>query len=145
MKTLRFITLRENRALNRLSEYCGKSSKDLTDKIINVLLSDEILIDTPEECGEMLSDVLKECGYSIETFAVYCFKVGFPTLIEILNGIQIWGVYNECPECGSEWNENEHEKECSNPVCGCSVRTINEPDYDSMFKGHDYDLTERLN
>jgi len=127
------VTLRENTALVELSIYSGRTIDELTSKILTDLISINCIYDIPEECGETLETILSENDYSLEQFAVNFFKVSTPRIILILKGLQIWGLKNECVDCGCEmiYNDISERSECKNDVCGCSINTNYTPDPDA--------------
>lgn len=128
----KIVTLRQNHSLVKLSVHSKKSIDILTDRIIAVLIQYKIIYDSPEFCGETLKYVLEENDFNLEVFAVYCFHVSTPEIIKILEGIRIWGLSNDCENCGCamEYNDMSEHKECINDVCGCSINMDNTPDSD---------------
>jgi len=129
MKT-KIVTIRENTAMVNLSLYLDKSIDELTDTIIECMIGEKLLHDIPEECGELLSTILKEEDRTLIQFTVFCFGFLTPTLLKILKGVQFWGIANDCDDCGNEMREDEEYKECINDGCRCSIKTDNSPDPD---------------
>ena len=140
-----FITLRKNQALTDLSNYAGRTIDEVQEKIIGDLIKHNVLSDIPEECGETLENILIENDHTLESFAVHCFKVSFPKLLKILKNIQIWGIYDECEDCGCELEEDETEMKCVNPVCGCSIQTVYERDPDEYRDDCPLELLQEFN
>ena len=144
MKT-NFITLKNNQSLRELA-YCTKRTTDeVRNDIIYKLLNRELVHDIPEFCGESLENILIQNDETLTGFSAFFYKAYSPRFIKILKGIQIWGKDNDCKDCGCEMVEDETENVCSNPVCGCYIQTVFEPDYDTMFGGRDYNNEFRLN
>lgn len=139
------VTLRENHALIKLSTNYSVHIDELTEKILNDLTSIGCLYDIPEECGETIENLLIENDYTLEQFSVKSFQMSSPTVLSILKGLQIWGIHNDCEDCGCEMIEKEDEKECSNPVCGCSINTNYAIDPDWYRDDCKIDYTYSLN
>jgi len=132
MKT-NHITLRENEALTALSVYSARTIDDLRNTIMNGLIESDLIQDTPEICGETLQYVFQENGMRAEQFAVYHFNVSSPKITTLLNRLQVWGVADQCENCGCAMHYDdisEHE-ECINDVCGCSISVDYTPDPDA--------------
>lgn len=132
------VTVKKNESLFDLSIYTKLNIEILTENILKILLKYTIIHDIKEECGEDLSYALSENGFTVEAFTVCCFNVCTPKLIEIMNGLQLWGVFDECPKCGCEVLEYK----CENPECDYQKYILYEPDYDSLKGGHDYKWEE---
>lgn len=119
----RIVTLRDNYALEEISKMSDYSKDWVSDRIIDCLKKLNFIHDIPEECGETLQYVMDQNSADLEIFGVYCFHKCSEKLITLLKGIQLWGVEDDCDTCGCKMEESEDEKECINPVCGCTINT----------------------
>lgn len=117
------ITIRKNKSLERLAQRC-KISIHSVDEFLISKLSDKgiIYLNETEFCGMTLLEMFKHQGITLTGFAVKAFgnTFYFPELLKILENIQIWGIEDECTECGCEMEYsgtfNSNYSKCIN--CG---------------------------
>lgn len=137
MKT-KHITLKENESLKRLAARAKDSISGATDFLLSKLFEYEILEDEQEFCGRMLIDIINdhpEQNITLTAFILKAYGTCFAELLDIIQGIQIWGLYDDCYSCGCEMHYQETRtnvepkwKEC--PNCGFELYTGSEYDPD---------------
>lgn len=116
------ITILKNDSLKRLHERVKGDLDMLIIDLLNRLSKiDGIYLDDTQLCGMMLPDILHEVGSNLVSFAKENY--GSPTFdfLESMSGLQIWGIENDCSDCGCEmeYQDNGYEGEwyeCTN--CG---------------------------
>ncbi len=99
--SFKHITLKDNLELYKLSEYVEIPVSELIDKILVHLYKLEYILDTQEECGMLLIEILAIQHYEIRSFCQNIFNVWTPRLESYLNMIYVWGNY-DCPDCGCQ-------------------------------------------
>ena len=122
------ITIRENEALKKLAERCKDTIKSTTDFLLTKLLELDLVLDEPCHCGMSLAEIPHENNNTLTGFVIKAFKCCSPSILTIMEDIQIWGLENECPDCGCKLIEDEDGIECENDICGCSINFESDPD-----------------
>ena len=115
-----FITIRENQSLINLAARCKDSIENVTDFILKNLFHHELIADIPEECGLKLSEILYENGITTTGFVLKIYGGCFTEVLILMQGLEIWGKFYECPDCGCEIKYtgllNNNVRKCIN--CG---------------------------
>ena len=107
------ITLKTNDSLIRFASITKDTEENITNKVISALLKYELLYDIPEECGLNLKYVLDQNDVVLDAFCMLAFRKSSDTYRSHVRCFQIWGFY-DCPDCGSELEEDENGKFCIN-------------------------------
>lgn len=136
-----FVTIRENESLINLAARCKDSVENVSDLLLRNLIHHELIADIPEECGLPLITILYENGTTLTGFTLKVFGKCFIEILINMKGLEIWGKFDECPDCGCIVIANN----CTNDsaVCGYSDNFVH--DFDSMHGGRDYNNDFRNN
>jgi len=141
-------TIKKNDAFLVLQKVVSKDSEQLEEIIIDGMIEEQLIFTCDFEVyGKSIHSICNDNGIEVPTIIQILFPGELNNEVpELLKSIFIWGdsCENECDECGCEMEseEDSHGKHswtnfnCSNP--NCSNGWSNEPDWDSMPGGHDY-------
>ena len=129
----------------------GKTEKDLEEHILESMKEHLYLDNSFEDCGKTIEDLIIEFDeYSIEDVVEILFpdETENDQLKEVLKSILFLGdgSTNPCDQCGCEMEVQDESQgkyswqnhNCENPYCDNG--STNEPDWDSMPGGHDYNI-----
>jgi len=138
-------TIKQNDGLRMLSSITKITTSDLEHRIISKMEEEQLLSGNMEDCGHSVLEVIAQSGYDAQDAINILFPEFYKNeeIIQILDSIIVWGNGGdiECPECGCEMIvENESSWincKCENSDCGHA--TTNEPDWDTMKGGKDYE------
>lgn len=138
----------ESKELKALAEIAGKSTKDVSNIIIEQLTAQNIIDNDPGYYGAKIKEVYDRT-VGVSKFLNLCEIIGLPKrgeyLITIIN-LQLFGEY-ECENCGGEMEITDSEQKCiggdgretpfeyvniweEKTCCTCGNRTRNEPDFE---------------
>jgi hypothetical protein len=140
-------TLKENDALRMLASSSKLSITELEKRILDKMESEKLLTGNVEDIGLSILKIMNLNGYDAKD----AINILFPEqrrneeIIQLLDSVLIWGdaKNNPCPKCGCQVEHEPHVYEshiwevwhCTN----CNFSTSNEPDWDGMKGGKDYD------
>jgi hypothetical protein len=115
------ISLRFDESLADLLNY-GKNQKFKTKQELNLFIMDILIkngyaVDSNEDAGKSLIELLFWNDLDINQFAVKHIGFNTQTFERLLSNLTIWGVNHECPECGSDFEYHENIRKCTNPNC----------------------------
>jgi hypothetical protein len=153
------ITIKNDEHLKGLACSLGVKSSDLAKLIIKRAIKIGVIHDEKEYCGSKLVSEFKNFDLNLVQMAKRCivdlaFDISLlngenvvlnkrdPYLLADLRELTIWGIHNDCPECGYEMDFTDegkvgryiwHERTCLN----CGKVISNEPDWDTVSGGHD--------
>jgi hypothetical protein len=144
-------TIKKNDSFDVLSTATGINRDDLEQKIIDTLISEQLIEQHFSDYGRTIQDILELSEWKIEDFVeVLGWKEKSrinKEIPELLSSILIWGDASEhpCPECGCEMEATNDgigtvqwvDFKCENP--NCNHAESGEPDWDTMPGGIDYD------
>jgi hypothetical protein len=137
------ITIKRDEALKELASLAHKNHIELAKHIIDKAIEARVISDNKEFCGENLFEIFFDNGYNLIATTLFCLGKCDPFLMQNFRNLTVWGMHDDCPECGfdMEFIDGEdhgkykwHERECLN----CGKRVSNEPNWDSVPGGHDY-------
>lgn len=143
------ISLKRNEALSVLATSTGIQIDELEEAIILRLRDSFWIIGGYEDCGLSLQEVANNNGQDVSGLIALILPTQRKNteIPELMHSIFIWGESseNECENCGCEVEEDIQRDgkhtwsafECSNP--NCNNQWSNEPDWDTMKGGKDYD------
>jgi hypothetical protein len=137
------ITIRRDEALKEISHLYRKDINELANRIIEKSIEAHVICDDREYCGTNLFEIYFDYGYNLIAATLFCLGKCDPFLMERFRNLVVWGVYDDCPECGCEMEFTDgedhgkykwHERSCLN----CGKVVSNEPDWDAVPGGYDY-------
>jgi hypothetical protein len=137
------ITIRRDDALEGLSSLTKKDKIELAHHIIEQAIQAKVITNDKEYCGANLFEIFFDYGYNLIAATLFCLGKCDPFLMDKFRNLVIWGIYDDCPDCGWETDfitgdcykgHLWEERKCTN----CGKVVSNEPDWDVVPGGYDY-------
>lgn len=140
--------IKQNDSFRVLSTATGINGHDLEERIVNKLITEQLIEQHYFDYGKTIQEILDLNGWEMKDFVESIFPENNNKEIpELLKSIYIWGDGNEhpCPECGCEMDPIEDgsgactwtDWKCENP--NCDHQETNELDWDNIPGGIDFD------
>jgi hypothetical protein len=136
------ITVRNDNHLKDIAAMLRVEPKELAKVIIKIAIDIKVIEDDKEFCGSLLFKEFKNYNFNLIQATTVCLNKHDPFLLADFRELTIWGIHDDCPNCGFEMDFTDegkvgrfiwHERTCLN----CGKVVSNEPDWDTVPGGHD--------
>jgi hypothetical protein len=128
--------LPDSKELTRICEITKLHQIQIVPSIITRMQIMEIDLDSQNDAGLEISQIMEEMGYDLNGFCYDVLGQYNEELAFLIGKLKFKNVLDDCPECGCEVEEREEaawdyvweEKDCTNPSCDYAL--TNQPDWD---------------